>query len=94
MGMSQCAKALGLTPNPTSGPSWINTPTEPSAPTATSALVYPMQSKAQLKSSHTWEICRKQVQPERYTELMERSRNCPEGNLFIEMFGGGDPKEN
>jgi hypothetical protein len=32
--------------------------------------------------------------PERYAELMERSRNCPEGKLFIGMFGGGDLKEN
>jgi hypothetical protein len=32
--------------------------------------------------------------PERYAELMKRSRNCPEGKLFIGMFGGGDLKEN
>ena len=33
------------------------------------------------------------IYPERYVELMERSRNCPEGKLFIEMFGGDDRKE-
>jgi hypothetical protein len=29
------------------------------------------------------------IYPERYAELMERSRNCPEGKLFIEMYGDG-----
>lgn len=33
------------------------------------------------------------IYPERYAELMERSRNCPEGKLFIEMFGDDDRKE-
>jgi len=33
------------------------------------------------------------IYPERYAELMERSRNCPEGKLFIEMFGHDDRKE-
>jgi len=29
------------------------------------------------------------IYPERYAELMERSRNCPEGKLFIEMYSDG-----
>ena len=33
------------------------------------------------------------IYPERYAELMERSRNCSEGKLFIEMFGDDDRKE-
>jgi hypothetical protein len=33
------------------------------------------------------------IYPERYVELMERSRNCPEGKLFREMFGDNDRKE-
>ena len=33
------------------------------------------------------------IYPERYVELMERSRNCPEGKLFREMFGDYDRKE-
>ena len=33
------------------------------------------------------------IYPERYAELMERSRNCPEGKLFIDMFGGEDRKK-
>ena len=33
------------------------------------------------------------IYPERYVELMERSRNCPEGELFRELFGDHDPKE-
>ncbi len=33
------------------------------------------------------------IYPERYAELMERSRNCPEGKLFKEMFGDDDRKE-
>jgi len=33
------------------------------------------------------------IYPERYAELMERSRNCPEGKLFIEMYGEDDREE-
>jgi hypothetical protein len=33
------------------------------------------------------------IYPERYVKLMERSRNCPEGELFRELFGDHDPKE-
>jgi hypothetical protein len=34
------------------------------------------------------------IYPKRYAELMERSRNCPEGNLFRETFDDDDaPKD-
>ena len=33
------------------------------------------------------------IYPERYVELMERSRNCPEGKLFRGMFDDYDRKE-
>ena len=34
------------------------------------------------------------IYPKRYAELMERSRNCPEGKLFRGLFGDDDRKEN
>ena len=34
------------------------------------------------------------IYPKRYAELMERSRNCPEGKLLRGLFGGDDRKEN
>jgi hypothetical protein len=45
--------------------------------------------------SKAWVCCAVEwaIYPERYTELMDRSRNCPEGKLFIEMFGDADRKE-
>lgn len=45
--------------------------------------------------SKAWVCCAVEwaIYPERYTKLMERSRNCPEGKLFIEMFGDADRKE-
>jgi hypothetical protein len=45
--------------------------------------------------THGWVCCAVEfaIYPERYAELMERSRNCPEGKLFIDMFGGEDRKK-
>ena len=34
------------------------------------------------------------IYPERYAELLEHSRNCPEGKLLRGLFGGDDRKEN
>ena len=34
------------------------------------------------------------IYPKRYAELMERSRNCPEGKLLRGLFGDDDRKEN
>ena len=46
--------------------------------------------------SKAWVCCAVEwaIYPERYAELLERSRNCPEGKLFIGMFGDDDRKEN
>jgi hypothetical protein len=45
--------------------------------------------------TQAWVCCAVEyaIYPERYAELMERSRNCPEGKLFIDMFGGEDRKK-
>ena len=46
--------------------------------------------------SKAWVCCAVEwaIYPERYAELLERSRNCPEGKLLRGLFGGDDRKEN